>query len=140
VIDYRDVKARLEWGAETFDLQEIGFDPWNSRQLSVTLGEEGYACVEIRQGVAVLSEPSKKLLELVTSGKLYHGGHPVLRWNASCVTAKEQNDNLMFSKPERSKNSSRIDGIAATVNALARAIVAGSTKNSVYEDHGIQFL
>jgi phage terminase large subunit-like protein len=99
VIDYRDVKARLEWGAEMFDLQEIGFDPWNSRQLSVTLGEEGYACVEIRQGVAVLSEPSKKLLELVASGKLYHGGHPVLRWNASCVTAKEQNDNLMFSKP-----------------------------------------
>lgn len=140
VIDYRDVKARLEWGAQIFDLKEIGFDPWNSRQLSVTLGEEGYSCVEIRQGVAILSEPSKKLLELVTSGKLYHGGHPVLRWNASCVTAKEQNDNLMFTKPERSKNASRIDGIAATVNALARAIVAAPEKPSVYESRGVQFL
>lgn len=140
VIDYRDVKARLEWGAQIFDLKEIGFDPWNSRQLSVTLGEEGYSCVEIRQGVAVLSEPSKKLLELVTSGKLYHGGHPVLRWNASCVTAKEHNDNLMFTKPERSKNASRIDGIAATVNALARAIVAAPEKPSVYESRGVQFL
>jgi phage terminase large subunit-like protein len=124
VIDYRDVKARLEWGAQVFDLQEICLDPWNSRQLSAPMADEGYVCVEIRQGVLSLSEPSKKLLELVANGKLFHGGHPVLRWNASCVMAKESNDNLMFSKPERSKNSSRIDGVAATVNALARAIVS----------------
>jgi len=109
-----------------FRLQEICFDPWNSRQISSPMAEEGYTCVEIRQGYATLSEPSKKLLELVTAGKLHHGGHPVLRWNASCVAAKEANDNLMFTKPERSKSSSRIDGIAATVNALARAIVPSS--------------
>ena len=139
VIDYRDVQARLEWAAELFDLQEICLDPWNSRQLSVPLVEEGHVCVEIRQGVLSLSEPSKKLLELVTNGKLYHGGHPVLRWNASCVTAKESNDNLMFAKPERSKSSSRIDGISATVNALARAIVY-QEKVSVYTTRGVLFL
>ena len=93
VIDYRDVKARLEWGSQVFELQEICFDPWNSRQMSVGMVEEGYKCVEIRQGMMTLSEASKKLLELVMSGKLRHGGHPVLRWNASCLTAKEQNDN-----------------------------------------------
>ena len=129
VIDYRDVRARLEWGAEMFSLQEVCLDPWNSRQLSAPMADEGYVCVEIRQGVLSLSEPSKKLLELVASGKLFHGGHPVLRWNASCVLAKENNDNLMFSKPERSKNSSRIDGVAATVNALARAIVVCKASN-----------
>jgi len=137
VIDYRDVQARLEWGAQVFDLQEMCFDPWNSRQISAPLAEEGYVCVEIRQGVLSLSEPSKKLLELVAGEKLHHGGHPVLRWNASCVTAKENNDNLMFSKPERSKHSSRIDGIAATVNALARAIVAKPKKQSIYATRGI---
>src|ERR1035441_5919542 len=139
VIDYRDVKARLEWGAEVFGLKEICIDPWNSQQLSAPLEEEGFVCVEIRQGVQSLSLPSKKLLELVVSGKLYHGGHPVLRWNASCVTTKESNDNLMFSKPERSKNSSRIDGIAATVNALARAIVY-VPKQSVYATRGLRLL
>ena len=87
---------------------------------------------------AINHGPSKKLLELVTSGRLYHGGHPVLRWNASCLTAKEQNDNLMFTKPERSTSSSRIDGIAATVNALARAMVAGPKKQSVYQTRGIR--
>ena len=133
VIDYRDIKARLEWASQVFDLQEICFDPWNSRQISVPMIEEGFRCIEIRQGYATLSEPSKKLLELVTAGKLRHGGHPVLRWNASCLTCKESNDNLVFTKPERSKNSSRIDGISATVNALARAIVAGSQPMTTIE-------
>jgi phage terminase large subunit-like protein len=117
VIHYRDITARLEWASEMFDLEEIGFDPWNSRQISAPMMERGHACIEIRQGVATLSEPSKKLRELVAAGKLHRGGHPVLRCNASCLSTKESNDNLMFSKPERSKSSSRIDGIAATVNA-----------------------
>jgi phage terminase large subunit-like protein len=139
VIDYRDVKARLEWASEVFDLREMCFDPWNSRQISVPLVEEGYKCVEIRQGFATLSEPSKKLLELVTAGKLRHGGHPVLRWNASCLVAKETNDNLIFTKPARSTSSSRIDGIAAAVMALARATVAVD-KKSVYSKRGLRFL
>lgn len=124
VIDYRDVKARLEWGAQMFNLQEICLDPWNSRQLSVPMIEEGFTCVEVRQGFATLSEPSKKFLELIAKGDLRHGGHPVLRWNAASLSVKESNDNLMFAKPERSKDTARIDGIAATVNALVRAITA----------------
>lgn len=123
VIDYRDVKARLQWGAQMFDLQEICFDPYNSRQLSTQLVDEGYTCVEIRQGYATLSEPSKKILELVASGKFHHGGHPILRWNASCLSTKESNDNLMFAKPERQKDTSRIDGMTAADDAMARAML-----------------
>jgi phage terminase large subunit-like protein len=137
VVDYREIMARLEWANQVFELEEICFDPWNSRQISVPLAQQRRNCVEIRQGVATLSEPSKKLLELVAGGKLHHGGHPVLRWNAGCVTVKEQNDNLIFTKPERSKSSSRIDGIAATVNALARAIVKGPRQRSIYCDRGL---
>jgi phage terminase large subunit-like protein len=137
VIDYREITARLEWAAQMFDLEEIGFDPWNSRQISVPMIEKGHSCIEIRQGVATLSEPSKKLLELVAGAKLHHGGHPVLRWNASCLSTKESNDNLMFSKPERSKSSSRIDGIAATVNALSRAIVRVPKQMSIYSTRGL---
>ena len=99
VIDYREVKARLIWGVQTFHVEEICFDPYNSRQLSTQLIDEGYECVEIRQGYATLAEPSKKILELVASGKLRHGGHPILRWNASCLSTKEINDCLMFAKP-----------------------------------------
>ncbi len=130
VIDYRDIGERLAWGASMFDVEEMCFDPWNSKQLSIRMGSEGYKVMEARQGYATLSEPSKKLLALVAQKQLHHGGHPVLRWNASCVSTKESNDNLMFSKPERMKSSSRIDGISATVNALSRAILAEPVNSS----------
>lgn len=128
VIDYRDVQARLEWGAQMFDLQEICWDPWNSRQISVPMVEDGYNCIEIRQGYATLSEPTKKVLEIIAGLKLHHGGHPVLRWNASCAcTTTDGRDNIMFSKPDREKESSRIDGMSAIVNAMRQAMAAVDT-------------
>lgn len=48
--------------------------------------------------------------------------------------------NLMFTKPERAKSSTRIDGISATVNALARATVAVPKKQPVYERRGMRWL
>ncbi len=123
-IDYRDIVARLTWGREMFDLREVCWDPWNSGQISVPMIEDGFTCVDIRQGYKTLSEPTKKLLQLVVSGTLHHGGHPVLRWNAGCAsTDDDRRDNIMFAKPERAKSTNRIDGLAATVDAMARAIV-----------------
>lgn len=136
VIDYRDIKARLEWAGSMFDLQEICWDPWNSRQISVPMVEAGYKCVEIRQGYQMLSEPTKKILELVARGKLHHGGHPVLRWHAGCAcTITDGRDNIMFSKPDRNKSANRIDGMQATATALPRAMLGGG--QSVYDTRGI---
>jgi hypothetical protein len=64
VIDYRDVRARIEWGVSMFDVQEICFDPWNSREMSVPMVEEGFPCIEVRQGFQTLSSkraPERKL-------------------------------------------------------------------------------
>lgn len=124
VIDYRDIKARLEWGARMFDLQEIAWDPWNSRQISVPMIEEGARCKEIRQGYQNLNEPTKKILELIVSGGFHHGNHPVMRWHASSAcTVTDGKDNIMFAKPDREKSTARIDGMAAAANAMARVIV-----------------
>lgn len=122
-VDYRDVQARLEWGAEMFDLQAMMFDRWNSRQISTMLIDKGYNCEEVQQGYATLNEPTHKFLELVATAKLRHGGHPILRWNASCLATKQSNDAIMFTKPERDKSTARIDGISAAVNALVKAMV-----------------
>ena len=136
VIDVRNVRDRLEWGAQMFDVQEFCFDPAEARQISVPMIDEGYTCVEIRQGYNMLNEPCKKVLELVASHKLRHGGHPVLRWNAYCLATKEHNDQLMWAKPERHKDNSRIDGISALTDAMARAMLPGEGP-SVYESRGV---
>lgn len=122
VVDYRDVQARIEWAAQMFDLQEICWDPWNSRQMSVPMVEDGYRCIEIRQGYPTLSEPTKKILQSVATGKLRHGDNPVLRWQAGCVcTISDGRDNVMFDKPDRERGTSRIDGMAALADAMCRA-------------------
>lgn len=140
VIDYRDIKARLEWGSTLFDLQEICWDPWNSRQISVPMIEEGFKCIEVRQGYQTLNEPTKKVIELVARGNLHHGGHPILRWHAGCAcTVTDGRDNIMFSKPDREKTTGRIDGLAATVNALSRAILSMNLP-SVYATRGIRVI
>lgn len=126
-VDYQHIRERLEWGAQMFDLQEICWDPWNSRQISKLMVDDGYVCVEIRQGYQSLSEPTKKILELVARNALHHGNHPVLRWQAGCTTTvTDHRDNIMFSKPDREKSTSRIDGMAAMANAMYRAILAES--------------
>lgn len=122
-IDYRDIEARLKWGAEVFEVEQYCWDPYNSHQISVAMVEAGYQCMDVRQGLQTLHEPTKKILELIAQSRLHHGNHPVLRWNASCASLTRKNDLIMFRKPDREKESSRIDGLSATVDAICRAIV-----------------
>ena len=107
-----------------------------SGSISVELVDEGFTCVEVGQGFQKISEPTKKLLELVISGKCRHANHEVLRWNADCLSLKSDgNDNVRPSKPNRMTSSKRIDGMAAIIFALSRIIVQ-TNKKSVYKDRG----
>lgn len=123
-IDHRDVRARIMWASRNFDVKMYCFDRSNTREISLPMIDEGYECVEIEQGYAGMSDACKKILELIVQGKLRHGGHPILRWNASCVSTKEFNDQIRWVKPQRQKETSRIDGISATTDAMARAMLS----------------
>jgi phage terminase large subunit-like protein len=53
----------------------------------------------------------------------------VLRWMADCMTVRQDvNGNVRPVKPNRLKNSKRIDGIVASVMAISRAMVRGGEK------------
>ena len=68
------------------------------------------------------------------SRALWHGGHPVLRWNASNVAVRQ--DPAGNIKPDKERSTERIDGISALINALGRAMVRGEAEHSVYEERG----
>ena len=60
-----------------------------------------------------MTAPTKELEKLVVSGKLRHGGHPVLRWMASNVAVElDAAGNL---KPSKKRSTERIDGIVAAI-------------------------
>jgi phage terminase large subunit-like protein len=122
VIDYDFIRAKVNEVAGEFEIQEIAYDPYNAQQLVTQLTGDGFTMVPIRQGFLSLNAPTKRLMELVLTRKFAHGGNPVLRWMASNVIVSL--DAAGCIKPDKTLCREKIDGIAATITALARAIVA----------------
>jgi phage terminase large subunit-like protein len=144
VIDYAAVRACLqEWKDQVgLEIREVAFDPWNATQFAQHLKEDNFTPVEVGQTYRHLSEATKELQNAAMQGNLRHGGHPVLRWMADCMTVRQDvNGNVRPVKPDRQKNSKRIDGIVASVMAMSRAMSrGGEKKRSVYEVRDVQYL
>ncbi len=125
VIDQRPVIERIRWARELFELREVPYDRFNFRTEAMNLIDEGIQAVEVQQSFLHLSHPTKFLLGAYLDQKIRHGNNPVLNWMASCLQLQyDHKDNCQPTKPERGKSAKRIDGIAATVTALTRALVA----------------
>jgi phage terminase large subunit-like protein len=143
VIDYGAVRDRLnEFRDQNLDIREVAFDPWNATQFAQHLQEDGFTAVEIPQNFRHLSEATKELQSAAMQGNLRHGGHPVLRWMADCMTVKQDsNGNVRPVKPDRLKHSKRIDGVVAGVMGIARAMVrGGEQRRSVYESRDVLYV
>jgi phage terminase large subunit-like protein len=134
-VDYDVVRTRINELGRIFQVREIAVDPWNATQLSTQLQGDGFEVVNFGQGYKDMTSPAKELEKLVVSGRLRHGGHPVLRWMASNVAVEmDAAGNL---KPSKKKSTERIDGITAAVMALGRALLQPPSLPSVYDTHGL---
>jgi len=122
-VDYGFIKAEILGlpAREGFAITEVAYDPWNAFGVVQDLMDEGITCVPIRQGFGSLNAPSKALEALLAKRQLRHGGHPVLALHAANVVVEtDPGGNI---KPSKATSTGRIDGIAALVTALARAVV-----------------
>jgi phage terminase large subunit-like protein len=117
VTDFDQVRSDINAIATKYKVCGIGLDPWNSAQLGQQLQGDGLPMSDFRQGYGSLSAPSKQLENLVVSGKVLHGGHPVLSWQASNV-AIQQDSAAGNIKPSKAKSTERIDGIVSLVMAI----------------------
>lgn len=134
IVDYAWIRKVIQECASQYHLREVAFDRWNATHLVTELREEdGANMVEMGQGFASMSGPSKELERLLLAGKLLHGGHPVLKWMAGNVAAKQ--DPAGNIKPDKAASGDRIDGIVALIMALGRA-----QANLVTSGVGVDFL
>ena len=135
--DYGFVRRDMADLAERYDLQEVAFDRWGSTKLVHDLEDDGHTVVEFGQGYASMTGPTKELERLVLAGKLRHGDHALLKWNAgNCVAQSDPHENIKLIKD---RSIGRIDGMIALVMALARAGAAVDT-TSIYELRGLRSL
>lgn len=115
-IEHSYIYKRIRDDANTFGVQSIGYDPWNMEDLRQKLEGEGFEMVEVRQGYASLSGPSKDLERYVLAHALDHGGDPILEWMAENAVCKiDENGNV---RPVKDKGAKKIDGIVALVTAI----------------------
>ena len=146
VTDYSFVEAKIMELVGRYKVQEVTFDRWNATDISTRLSEQGANITWIGQGYRSLSAPSKRLEELVLSGKLIHGDHPILRAQAAQVMIEtDPAGNIKPSKRASGSkaNSERIDGIVALVMGLGRCMDSGESQTSVdevYTDRGLRWL
>lgn len=135
VVDYDVIRTRINELGEVFDIREVAIDPWNATQLTTQLQGNGFEVVTFGQGCKSMTAPTKELETLVVSGKLRHGGHPVLRWRASTVAVElDAAGNI---KPSKKRSTERIEGIVAAIMAPGRAQPATPSLRSVYQNRGI---
>lgn len=79
------------------------------------------------------TSPTKEFQRLIMSGKLRVGKNPILKWMLSgCVAITDTNENIRIDK---SRSTKRIDGIIASIMALAGTMsLEKETQKSKWED------
>lgn len=136
-VDQNAVQQAIEDALDMYDVEKIGFDPWNARKLVTDLqraGADPDLFVEMRQGIPTLGEPTKQFERLVYSGQLDHGGHPALRWMAG-NTVVRFDENMNFA-PAKKKSGEKIDGIVTAIMDVGLAF-AGDAEDDTHEYTGI---
>jgi phage terminase large subunit-like protein len=131
-VHIQDAELENEW-----KVQEICFDPYNATHFANDMMTDGYTCIEVRQGVKTLSEPTKTFRELIAAGRIVHDGSPLLKWCiANAVTETDSNENIKLSK-RNATDTKRIDLLAAVINAMVRLPALKENGASVYDERGI---
>lgn len=130
VIDYDVIEKVLIADCRFFDMKRLSYDRMFAGQLVQNVeAETGVEVAPVSQTYMGLSPAIKEMDRLLKVGAadaehgrtptVEHGGHPVARWMATQVEARnDHNDNLKLVKPDRAKASARIDGIQALATGL----------------------
>ena len=135
--DYRQIEADVEEILTEFDVQELAFDRMFANEMITNLTEKfkDVVFVAIPNTMTGIGPATKRFQELVLGKQVRHNGNAVLTWNVgNALVLKDNKENMMLSK---SKSKGKIDGLAATINALSRAIHYVPKPKSVYQDRGL---
>lgn len=136
-VDYAYVASRLGEIMADCDLQGVAYDRWRIDVLKKELEAQGIAApiVEFGQGFKDMS-PALEVLEAeLVSGRVLHGGHPVLTWCAANAVATRDPANNR--KLDKTKATGRIDGMVALAMAMGAAATQEIAGPSVYETRGL---
>lgn len=136
VIDYEVIEEDIKMLHSIYNIQSIAHDPWNATELVNRLSKENIKFEKFIQGTKSYHPAMQKTEKLYMSGKLIHGGDPVLNWCASNVVART--DVNLNMAPDKKKSADKIDDITALLMAVGLTVEPEENTESVYENMDIE--
>jgi phage terminase large subunit-like protein len=123
-IDHDVVRQAIVEARSTFDILQIGFDPWHADAPIQNLHKlDGFAeehVLAVPQTFAGLSAACLRVQAEVLAGEIDAKRCPVTAWAVSnVVDQRDGKDNMLFTKK---KSRGRIDPVMSFTNAMALAI------------------
>lgn len=136
VIDYEVIEERIREDIERFNPTLIAFDRWNAVDLVNRLTKDELPMIEFVQGPKSYHPAMQELERLYLSGKLVHGGDPVLQWCASNLVVRY--DANMNMAPDKKRSAEKIDDMAALLMAIG--VSKGEPEESTVIEQGFVVL
>lgn len=131
-IDYQWIKDYVSYNSGVLNPKWIEYDTWAATQMVQELVSHGIEMHPFPQTTTHFSFPTKEFERMAFQGLFRHGGHPILKWMLSgCVAYEDPNENIRYVK---NRSTKRIDGIIATIMALAGTITENNDKQSKYNN------
>lgn len=135
VADYDFIAAEIRKTCDSYDVQGINYDPWNSSHLVTQLFAEGVPLVEMRQGYASMSPPLKELQTILKAATdeeptLRHGGNAAVRWQVDGFPVMmDPAGNVKPDRKAAAANGYKIDAVVSLIMAVDVAM-----RNAVEDD------
>ena len=121
IVDYDQVFEFIQDLISRNDLECLGicYDPYNANSLISKAEKANYPMLEVRQGTLTLNVPTRTFREQVYEGNIIHRKNTILTHAVNNAITKVDNNGIQINK---SKNSNKIDPIAALINAYVFAM------------------
>lgn len=130
--DYDMVEKDILAINEIHPIIELGYDPWNARQMAQRLTKKDLDCAEVPQYMRILGPSTARMEKMILGGDMAHGGHEILSWNmANVMVWMGPNGHY---KPDKKKSTQRIDGVAAALNGVALILEAEAEDEEAEND------
>ena len=117
--DYNQIEHDIVELSKRFEIKSLAYDKAFASMLVTRLTNDyDITCNPISQSATALTEPTKKLHELIMDKKIYHDNNPVMAWMVGNVQIylNDANNNM---KVHKGKSKNKVDGVSALVNAIA---------------------
>ncbi|MCG7502408.1 terminase large subunit [Tenacibaculum sp. Mcav3-52] len=132
MVDYNVVKNTIVKQFFKHKTKHVEYDRKFSGVLVQNLMEESVELSPFSQTLMNYTSPTKEFQRLIMSAKLRVGKNPILKYMLSgCVPISDTNENVRLDK---SKSTKRIDGIIASIMAMAGTMTVEEVDESKYNN------